>query len=185
MAQLPEQINQSIAGCSDPTAETFLGKVIEIALVTPDHQRTMRELWRAGIGPWQVHTFSPENTTHQTYRGQPSAFVLKVCFAQQGSLVWEIIEPISGPTIFAEFLARHGEGIHHVAHDCNHIPFDQRLAGFADRGFELVQSGSWLGANHFAFFESASFPTTCLETIAFPEDWTYPEPDEWYPSQTS
>jgi len=165
-------------------ADPFLGNAIEIAIATRDHRRTMAGLWRLGIGPWRVYTFSPENTTAQTYRGEPSAFTLKVCFAQSGTLMWELIEPVSGPTIFAEFLERHGEGIHHVAYDCNNIPFTQRLAGFARRGFPLVQSGSWLGRNHFAFFETEGATTTCLETYVFPDDWHYPEPEMWYPPQS-
>ena len=74
-------------------ADRFLGNAVEIAIVTRDHRRTMEGLWRLGIGPWQVYTFSPENTTNQTYRGRPSPFTLKVCFAKFGNLVWELIEP--------------------------------------------------------------------------------------------
>ena len=162
-------------------ADSFLGKAVEIGIVTRDHQRTMAGLWRLGIGPWQVHTFTPENTTNQTYYGEPSPFVLKVCFAQLGSMIWELIEPVSGRTIFADFLERHGEGVHHIAHDCNNVPFSQRTAEFERRGFRLVQSGSWLGENHFAFFETEPATTTCLETYSFPDDWRYPEPEAWYP----
>ncbi len=162
-------------------ADAFLGKAVEVAIVTRDHMRTMAGLWRLGIGPWRVYTFSPENTAHQTYRGMPSAFTLKVCFARFGGMAWELMEPVSGPTIFQEFLEQHGEGIHHIAYDCNHVPFEQRLVEFARRGFSLVQSGSWLGRNQFAFFETEAATTTCFETYAFPEDWTDPEPEEWYP----
>lgn len=91
-------------------ADPFLGDVIEIAIVTRDHKRAMEGLWRLGIGPWQVHTFTPENTTNQTYRGQPSPFALRVCFASLGNIIWELIEPLSGPTIFAEFSRRARRG---------------------------------------------------------------------------
>ena len=164
--------------------DPFLGNVVEIAVVTRHHKRTMESLWRLGIGPWQVFTFSPENTANQTYRGNASPFTLKVCFAQRGALVWEIIEPVSGPTIFADFLDSHGEGIHHVAYDCNNIEFEPRIAEFARRGAEVVQSGSWLGKNHFAFFESEDESAPCLETYFFPADWEYPEPEECYPSRS-
>lgn len=61
--------------------------------------------------PWYwSHTFNPENTMDQTYYGKLSPFVLKVCFAQLGTM-WELIEPVSGSTIFADFLERHGEGV--------------------------------------------------------------------------
>ena len=162
---------------SDP----FLGNVVEIAIVTRDHRRTMEGLWRLGIGPWRVYTFSPENVTNQTYRGSPSPFTLKVCFARSGGLAWELMEPISGPSIFAEFLNLHGEGVHHIAYDCHDLPFEQRIAEFERRGFPLVQSGSWMGKNHFAFFETEGATATCLETYVFPEDWQPPEPEEYYP----
>ena len=160
-------------GRSDP----FLGKAMEIAIVTRDVTRTMAGLELLGIGPWSSYTFTPENTTNQTYRGEPSPFVMRVCFAQVGDMIWELIEPVSGRTIFAEFLDRHGEGIHHVAFDCNGIPFPERMAEFKRRGFQLSQSGSWMGENHFAFFETEDATTTCIETYIFPEDWSYPEQD--------
>ena len=172
---------EHIGAAHDP----FLGSVVEIAIVTRDHKRTMEGLWRLGIGPWQIHTFSPENVANQTYRGQPSPFVLKVCFAQVGGMIWELMEPVSGATIFADFLEQHGEGIHHLAFDCNNILFEERLAEFERRGFPLVQSGSWMGRNHFAFFETEHATTTCFETYAFPNDWQYPEPEAWYPPRTS
>ena len=183
MAQIPDQTDVVKALSTDSIIDPFLGNTIEIAIVTRDHKRTMEGLCRIGIGPWQVHTFSPENTTNQTYRGQPSPFTMKVCFAQLGTMIWEVIEPVSGSTIFAEFLERHGEGIHHVAYDCNNIPFEQRQAEFARRGFPLVQSGSWMGKNHFAFFETEDATTTCFETYVFPDDWQYPDAEEWYPHQ--
>jgi methylmalonyl-CoA/ethylmalonyl-CoA epimerase len=181
MTQVLDQANVLKALSKGAKMDPFLGNVIEIAIVTKDHKRTMDGLLRLGIGPWQVYRFSPENTTNQTYRGKPSAFVLNVCFAQSGNMVWEIIEPVSGPTIFAEFLEQHGEGIHHVAYDCNNIPFDQRISELNRRGFKIAQSGSWIGKCHFAFFETEEATTTCFETYIFPDDWVYPEPDSTYP----
>lgn len=138
-------------------------------------------MWSLGIGPWRIYTFNPANTTNQTYRGKPSPFVLKVCFAEMRGMVWELMQPVSGETIMAEFLERHGEGIHHIAFDCNHIPFEERLTGFKERGFTFAQGGSWMSRNHFAFFETESATTTCFETYEFPEGWDYPEPEAWFP----
>lgn len=166
------------------STDPFLGNVVEIAMVTRDHKRTMAGLTKLGIGPWRVYTFGPENTQNQTYRGKPAEFRLKVCFAQSGNTVWELMEPISGPTIFAEYLEKYGEGIQHVAYDFNNIPFEDRIAEMERRGFRVAQSGSWLGTNHFAFFETEEETGTCFETYAFPSDWEYPEPDEWYPPRS-
>lgn len=181
MIQIPDQTDLVKALNRESAADPFLGNAVEIAIVTRDHRRTMEGLWRLGIGPWQVHTFSPENTANQTYRGKPSPFTLKVCFAQFGNMVWELMEPVSGPTIFAEFLERHGEGIHHIAYDCHDVPFEQRMAEFSRRGFLVVQSESWMGENHFAFFETEGATTTCLETYVFPKGWEYPKPEAYFP----
>ena len=183
MTQVLDQSNVLSALNPDGNAHTFLGNIVEVAIVTADHKKTMEGLSRMGIGPWRVYTLSPKNTTNQTYRGEAAEFTMKVCFAQSGAMVWELIQPLSGPTIFREFLDRHGEGIHHVAYDCNYIPFEERLAEFRRRGFELAQSGSWEGKCHFAFFETEAAMTTCLETYAFQGDWEYPEPEEWYPAR--
>ena len=161
--------------------DSFLGNVVEICIVTGDVNRTMAGLYNLGIGPWRVYTFSPENTTNQTYRGLPSAFTLRVCFAQMGNITWELMQPISGDTIFSEFLDKHGEGIQHVAFDCNNIPWEERLREFERRGYKCVQGGSWMGRNTFAFFETEDATTTTFETYVFPEDWEYPVPEETYP----
>ncbi|KAF3400443.1 hypothetical protein DPV78_005330 [Talaromyces pinophilus] len=172
--------SQTSAQTSASSTSSFLGNAIEICIVTRDHKRTIDGLLRLGIGPWKAYTFTPENTTNQTYRGAPAQFTLKVCFAQGASVVYEIIQPVSGPNIFSEFLDKHGEGIHHVAYDCHGIPWEERLAGFKERGFELAQSGSWQGRNHFAFFETEGATTTCFETYFFPGDWVDPLADEEY-----
>ena len=123
-------------------APPFLGKLVEICIVTRNHRRTIDGLLRLGIGPFQIHTFTPSNVTQQYYLGKPSPFSLKVCFAKQGSLVWEIMEPIGNdPSLMSDFLSTHGEGIHHVAFDCDARPVAERKEEFSKRGFELVQEG--------------------------------------------
>lgn len=172
-AELPIHALADGGGAPDP----FLGKVVEIAIVTRDVRRTMAGLSRTGIGPWRTYTFDPGNTTDQTYHGEPSPFTMRVCFAEMGGVAWELIQPVSGHTIFADFLDRHGEGLHHVAFDCNGLPFPERIAGFERRGFRMSQGGSWMGRNRFAFFETEDATTTCLETYVFPDDWRFPSQD--------
>jgi len=96
---------------ASPPELSFLGNPIEICLVTKDYSRTIKGLSQLGIGPWRVYTFTPENTTNQTYRGKPSAFTMRVCFAELSpTMVYEVIQPVSSETIFQEFLDQHGEG---------------------------------------------------------------------------
>jgi len=167
-------------------APSFLGNAMEICIATPDYKKTISGLWALGIGPWRCYTFSPSTTTNQTYRGTSVPFVLRVCFANlTPTMVYEVIQPISGPNIFQEWLDKHnGEpGIHHIAYDMNGIPFQERVEKMRERGFEVSQGGSWMGRNHFAFFETEGLTGTCFETYEFPGDWVDPEPEEWFPEK--
>ena len=162
-------------------SNSFLGKIVEVCIVTEDHLRTMEGLVRLGIGPFRVYSFDDNTLTAPMYRSQPSRFSLKVCFATNNGLTWEIMQPTAGRSIMREFLDAHGEGIHHIAFDCNGMPWNQRLATFAARGFQATQSGRWLDQNSFSFFDTEAATTTCFETYHFPDNFVFPEPERWYP----
>jgi len=163
-------------------SNSFLGKIIEVCIVTEDYRRTMAGLVRLGIGPFRVYTFDHNSVTFPTYRGTTARFSLRVCFATNNGLTWEIMQPLSGPTIMREFLDKHGEGIHHLAFDCEGAPWDERVAAFAGRGFGPIQSGRWVDQNRFCFFDTEAATTTCFETYHFPDNFEYPDPEEWYPA---
>lgn len=172
---LPEVLNEFAL------SNAFLGNIVEVCLATEDHQRTMQGLVRLGVGPFRVYTFTSESVAEQTYRGAASPFGLTVCFATNNGLTFEIMQPPSGQTAIRDFLDAHGEGVHHLAFDCNGAPWDQRLALFAERGFGPLQSGRWLDLNAFAFFDTEAATTTCFETYHFPDGFVYPVPERWYP----
>jgi methylmalonyl-CoA/ethylmalonyl-CoA epimerase len=175
MADWPEVVSES------RLSNSLLGNLIEICVVTEDHRRVMEGMVRLGIGPWRVHTFDSSAVTERTYRGEPAEYVLKVCFAEADNVVWEIMEPIDGPTILQDFLEQHGEGIHHVAFDCGGAAWQSRLAAFAARGFQLTQSGRFAGENAFAFFGTESATGTTFETYLILDGFVWPEPEEWFP----
>ena len=162
-------------------SNAFLGKIVEVCVVTEDHERTMAGLVRLGIGPFRVYTFDDQSLAAPRYRGQSSPFALKVCFAHNAGLTWEIMQPLSGRTVVQEFLDAHGEGIHHVAFDCDGVPWQQRLEEFGRRGFPPTQSGRWLDRNTCFLFDTEAATTTCFETYHFPEGFVFPEPERWYP----
>ncbi|KIC22970.1 MULTISPECIES: VOC family protein [unclassified Leisingera] len=163
-------------------SNSFLGNAVELCIVTDDHMKTMEGLCQLGIGPWAVYTFSPETVSDQTYKGEPCAFALKVCFAQSGNMIWELMQPLWGPSIFQDFLDKHGTGFHHVAYDCNNEPWEIRISELEKRGFKVVQSGKWQGQNAFAFFDTEAATGATFETYHFPEGWDYPEPESWFPA---
>ncbi len=122
-----------------------------------------------GIGPWRVNTFNAEIVVEQTYRGQHAEYSIKVYFARSKNVIWEIMQPLSSPTIFQEFLERHDQGIHHIASNCGDRPWNERI--------QLIQSGKWMEQNAFTFFDTEDATTTTVETCLFPPGFEYPEPE--------
>lgn len=163
----------------------FLGNIAEVCIVTPDVYKTMSGLCKLGIGPFQVFNFNSQTVSSRVYRGQDASFELKVCFAKQGSLVFELMQPVSGPSLMADYLKRSGgrEGIQHVAFDCEDMPMAERKQKMKERGFEVGMEGVWKGKEgkcHFVFFDTEDVAGTVFETIDFSKDWEDPE-CEWFP----
>ena len=162
-------------------SNSFLGNLIEVCWVTSDHRRTMEGLVKLGLGPWRVYTFDSSTVTQRTYAGREADFGIKVCFADAGDTALEIMQPLWGPSIFQEFLDTRGEGIHHLAFDAEGRPWPERLATFEQRGFPLAQSGRFMDANAFAFFDTEAITGTTFETYDIPPGFKWPEPEEWFP----
>ncbi len=73
--------------------------------------------------------------------GAPVPYSLRAAFADLGTVSWAFLEPLEGPTIYADFLERKGAGVHHAAFDHDGLDYDGCIAEFARRGFEVSQSG--------------------------------------------
>ncbi|MBC6405977.1 MAG: VOC family protein [Rhodospirillales bacterium] len=160
----------------------IVGETMQICVVTRDYRRTMQGLTKMGIGPWRVYTFDAGSCTDLTYRGKPADFAMKLCLAFSGAMMWEIVQPTEGRTIYDDFLEAHGEGIHHVAVDCNGADIETRIARFAERGYKVIQSGKWQGVVPWIYFGTEDDTSTTIETFIIPEDFEMPEPEAWYPA---
>ena len=54
----------------DTMTNGYLGNVVELAIVTGDHRKTMEGMVRLGIGPWRVYTFSPATVIRTDLSGR-------------------------------------------------------------------------------------------------------------------
>lgn len=154
--------------------DPFLGQLIETAIASRDHRRTIDRLLALGIGPWDVFHLSPENVADQTWHGEPAEFRMIAAFATVGPMIYEVMEPVSGPSVLDDMLATQDEAFHHVAFDCNGIAWEDRLAGFAERGFAFVQGGLFAGGNRFGFFAPPD-GGAIIETLWFAPGFELPE----------
>lgn len=87
----------------------------QIAFVVRDLERSVSEFdARLSAGPWRGWVFGPQGEGRE-YRGRPAEWSLRVAL-NSGSPQYELVEPVEGPSIHADWLAERGEGFHHVGY---------------------------------------------------------------------
>lgn len=146
------------------------GPVTQIAWVTADIEATEKFLSVGfGAGNWtrmnDIH-FSPQDCT---LRGEPADFTIHVSIVYVGDLQLEVIQPVRGASIYAEFLEKNGPGLHHVCFDVEDM--DAALAAVAELGLTVHQAGSMMGgAMDFAYVDGTSAGTPYIELARIGED---------------
>jgi hypothetical protein len=127
---------------------------VQIAWVTKDLDAAENALTSLlGANKWirvpDVH-FGPETCT---YRGRPADFVAHISFSYAGDTQLELIAPVSGESVYSEFLDRAGAGLHHICVEVDNV--DEAVGGA-----EVVQRGVMPGGMEFAYVtaEAAGVP---------------------------
>jgi hypothetical protein len=98
-----------------------------------------------------------------------TGFRMRAAFAMTDNIQLEIIESLDGPNIYEEFLAGHGEGVHHFG---VRVP-DLRasVAEMESRGYVVIQAGYGTGTQGeggFAYFETDGPLGALIELIELP-----------------
>jgi len=75
-----------------------------------------------------------------TYRGKPGDWVCHLYFAYAGDTQIELIQHVSGASIFGESLAQHGDAVQHVAYCVDEVDWEVSARRLESEGFPLVQS---------------------------------------------
>lgn len=117
-------------------------KAVQVGAVVRDIEKTMRELTAVfGIGPFRVVDCPPPGREQQQFlRGRPARFRTRQAFADLGSVELELIQPLEGETIWSEFLAKHGEGLHHIKFTCENL--EEVLGYLGENGIGVTQEGA-------------------------------------------
>jgi methylmalonyl-CoA/ethylmalonyl-CoA epimerase len=116
-------------------------ETMQIGIVVRDLDAAVRKYEDYGIGPWQRHQLNPEDGTDVREYGRPAKLATRFATAMVGHVMWELIEPLDGNSIFGRFLTDKGEGVHHIALETPR--FDEALA--KANGRELPFSGTFSG----------------------------------------
>jgi catechol 2,3-dioxygenase-like lactoylglutathione lyase family enzyme len=127
----------------------------QCALVVRDLDEAVRQ-WtgQLGICPWTGYRLEAQRLEEMRYSGREVEFSLRHALAWHGDRQFELIQPLDGPSIFADHLSAHGDGLHHVG---KYVPdHAAAVAEALDAGFTPLQSARGFGAEGdgaFAFFQ--------------------------------
>ena len=126
--------------------EPVFTQIMQIGFVVRDLDATIQQyVDEYGIGPWERHDeLTPDNARDLRVYGQPvPLWRVAAASARVGQVMWDLIAPLDDESIFARFLAENGGGVQHIAVATPN--FDQAVAAQAQRGHDLVLSGTFSG----------------------------------------
>jgi catechol 2,3-dioxygenase-like lactoylglutathione lyase family enzyme len=155
--------------------------IVQIALVVKDLDETVRH-WsdRFGVGPWSFYTYGPPLVPRMTRHGQPTEYTMRIALANVGPMRIELIEPVEGDTVYAEFVRDHGFGVHHLGVLVENM--DEALGRARDAGLAMTQDGAGFGPDgdgHYAYLDTEPLMGTTIELIERPKRRA--APDRIYP----
>ncbi len=112
-----------------------------------------------GIGPFTIRESFMENVL---LRGRPVSPTIKVGSAKMGSIEIELLEPVEGESVYAEFLSSQGEGLHHVGFSVTDI--EDKLAILAKEGIMPIFNRKTAKSN-FAYLNSDQVGGVIIELL--------------------
>lgn len=116
------------------------GATMQVAMIVRDLDAAMRRHWEdCGIGPWDIYQFEPGKVANYLYRGKPATHTCLIAICWSGDTQLELIQPLTGYSIYDEHLERRGEGLHHIK--LFHADCAAAVARYAARGYPVIQCG--------------------------------------------
>jgi hypothetical protein len=151
--------------------------VAQIAIVVPDLDPVLERYHRLfGIGPWHIYTYAKPLVKRMTRRGKPAEHAMRVALCYLGDTRIELIQPLEGDTVYAEFVKAHGYGVHHLGFLTEDMGRDLEAARRA--GIEMTQDGAGFGPDddgHYAYLDTEALLGTTVELIERPRRRNPPE----------
>jgi hypothetical protein len=131
---------------TESVAVGLLGRpllISQIAVVVNDLGKTMEQYTKLlGWGPWNVYRHEPPSLHDTVLRGKHAEYTMLGAETHVGDMGFELLQPLEGPSIYKEWLERHGEGLHHVAvmlHDFEES--NELKKKFDDIGVSVLMGG--------------------------------------------
>jgi catechol 2,3-dioxygenase-like lactoylglutathione lyase family enzyme len=135
---------------------------------------------RLGIEGWQIYTYGPAILNRMIYRGKNVTYSSRIGLNNIGGTRIELIQPLEGPTVYREFIEKHGYGLHHLGIYVDDIK--AAIAEAEEAGITVSMEGGGHGLDgdgSFAYLDTEDLLGTTYELIQRP--LRRREPESVYP----
>lgn len=137
-----------------------LPPVSQIGIVVKDMDKTIEYYEKVlGLGPFA----RPDIVYKEIHlHGKPVNSKWIMGFCSLGSVELELIQPITAPTIYHDFLQEKGEGLHHLGFDVKDI--EKKLALCKEMGIKIIQGGQG-ATSRFEYLDTEKIGGVIFELI--------------------
>lgn len=132
--------------------------MIQVNITTDNVDRTVAELATIyRCGPWSMGTLNNESIQDPglLVDGELTApeFHFQLGITRVGNIELESIQPVKGPTVYRDYIERHGVGFHHIKEIFPETPWSDTVAHFSKLGLQFCIKGQ-VGETCFAYLNT-------------------------------
>ncbi len=148
--------------------EDLWSRTYQVGVVVRDIDRAVEFYERLGVGPF-VEGPSAHTLERKIYGQDAPDVKVKGLITQMGPIEFELLQPVEGRGIQAEFLEKHGEGVVHL---CAHTDdLDRDVADLTGLGYRVISSGLLDDGGKFAYFDTREVGGLVLELFQTGNKW--------------
>ncbi|MHB8437905.1 MAG: VOC family protein [Acidimicrobiales bacterium] len=129
------------------------GPIFQVVWVVADLQGAERWFSDTFAVPswtrWNEVHFGPDRCH---YRGRPADFVVDISIGHAGSQQVQLVQPTRGVSPYSDFMALHGQGLHHVSFEVDDL--DATVADAVGRGMDVILRGSFEAGADFVYLDA-------------------------------
>lgn len=148
--------------------EDLWSRTYQVGVVVRDIDRAVEFYERLGVGPFEEGP-SAHTLERKIYGREAPDVKVKGLIAQMGPIEFELLQPVEGRGVQAEFLEKHGEGVVHLCARTDDL--DRDVADLTALGYEVISSGLLDDGGKFAYFDTREVGGLVLELFQTGEKW--------------
>ena len=159
--------------------KALLNKVLQVAVVVKDLMKSVKTYNDDyGIGPWAIYDFDPKTVKNMIINEKEVDYAMKLAVCDINGVQWELIQPLDDKSIYAKFLKKHGEGLHHIAFGTP--DYKKTFNALKEKGKKIIQGGNWQGLTY-TYMSTQDDLGVIAEIYDIDPNFIWPEPEDKYP----